>query len=408
MHVLVVPSNCCHRHDLGLGLVCREHARALADHGHDVGVAVVDLHRLPTRSRDGGAHQRFQIEHGNDGPFQSTRIHGWELPFLPRGRGALWSWFGQRAIEAYMNRYGRPDLIYAHGAQYAGFATHKIKSEHAIPMIVAEDASGPLSRPLRRWQDKRIQAVLNAADMVMTDTDRLARLIEVRAGIPHVETLPNAVDTAFFAPPPSKTDARTTFLTVGSLEIDSGVDGIIRALASLACLEKGVDLEIGGDGPERDAFVELAETLGIGTHVRFLGRLDRDGTRAAMHRADALVLANHRENSDSTTIEALSCGLPVVASRTAAAEDILTEETGRLVPIGNILALTGAMAEIARDRDHWRDRSEAIRAHAIARFSTDAIARRIDALYYRMTDGPTRQGQADDAERSTPSLQYAS
>ncbi len=126
---------------------------------------------------------------------------------------------------------------------------------------------------------------------------------------------------------------------VGRLSREKGTDVLIDAFARMTT--PGVNLLIGGDGPERQRLEQQVAELGIGDRVRFLGRV----TSAAEVYGFARVAAvpSRTEAFGMTTVEALSAGLRVVATGCEGSREILTGGYGELVPIEQPDALATAL-----------------------------------------------------------------
>ncbi|MBQ4432005.1 MAG: glycosyltransferase family 4 protein [Synergistaceae bacterium] len=144
----------------------------------------------------------------------------------------------------------------------------------------------------------------------------------------------------------------TKFLAVGRLTHLKGLDVAMRALALL----KGHEwtLDVLGEGDERVNLGGLARELGIGERVRFLGDRDRPEVERYMARSSCLLFPSYSEGMGLVVLEALSVGLPVIASDLEALREFAD---GELVPAGNV--------------DAWR--------RAIERFIVSGEACRFDA-----------------------------
>jgi glycosyltransferase involved in cell wall biosynthesis len=197
-----------------------------------------------------------------------------------------------------------------------------------------------------------------------------------------VEIIPNVVDTEYFSPSarrPPRGPFR--FVAIAILVKSKGVHFLIEALSKVR--EIDAVLEVVGDGPERSRLERLAADLGLAGRVNFLGRLARGGVREALWRADALVVASVRETFGVVVVEAMSCGLPVVATISGGPEDVIEERSGVLVPPGDVDALAAALAELVRDRDVWTARRDEIRRRVEERFGERAVVQALLQMYGR-------------------------
>ena len=79
--------------------------------------------------------------------------------------------------------------------------------------------------------------------------------------------------------------------------------------------------------------------------------------------------------------EAMSTGLPVIATKAGGPEDFVDASNGALVDVGHVDQMAEAMIAMYRERDHWRQQAPAIRRKVIERCSPDAIVRQLRAIY---------------------------
>jgi glycosyltransferase involved in cell wall biosynthesis len=139
-------------------------------------------------------------------------------------------------------------------------------------------------------------------------------------------------------------------------------------------------LVIVGDGTEREDLRRRAGALGIADRVDFVGW--QDDARPAIESFDVFALGSRDEAFPLTIVEAMLGGTPVVATDVGSvAEAVVQEETGLLVPPGDVPALAGAIRRLLDD-DALRGRlASAARARAEERFTDVAMARGYDALW---------------------------
>jgi glycosyltransferase involved in cell wall biosynthesis len=166
-------------------------------------------------------------------------------------------------------------------------------------------------------------------------------------------------------------------VSVGTLVERKGFHRVIALLPALLVERPSlIFVIVGGAGPEGDDSARLysqVASLGLQAHVRFAGPLAPDALREALSAADVFVLASRYEGWANVLLEAMACGLPVVATDVGGnAEVVCDPSLGRAVPLDDASALAGALAE-ALSRS-W-DRS-AIRAYA----ESNAWESRIPAL----------------------------
>jgi N-acetyl-alpha-D-glucosaminyl L-malate synthase BshA len=137
-----------------------------------------------------------------------------------------------------------------------------------------------------------------------------------------------------------------------------------------------------GDGPERVQAEEEAVELGVEHDVFFLGKID--AVAPLLANADLFLLPSESESFGLSALEALACGVPVVASRAGGIPEVVRDGvTGALRDVGDVDAMAEAATAILRDKVLWAEMSAAAAADARERFSTSDIVSRYESFYER-------------------------
>jgi glycosyltransferase involved in cell wall biosynthesis len=138
---------------------------------------------------------------------------------------------------------------------------------------------------------------------------------------------------------------------VGRLIEQKGVDVLIDAFPAIRERHPQATLVIVGDGPLRERLRARAERLGLGASARFAGWVPQ--ARSIMPACDLVAMPSRWEGFGLTALEAMACGLPLVASDVDALPEILRDqETGLLVPPDDSRALAAAINGLL-DRPEW-------------------------------------------------------
>lgn len=157
------------------------------------------------------------------------------------------------------------------------------------------------------------------------------------------------IDSAAYSPDPLARAAAPHFAYLGRLKKYKRVDLIVRAFAALA--EPSARLEIAGAGDYRGELERLTTSLDLGDRVRFLGRISEEEKRRLLRRSWALMLTSPKEGWGITNLEAAASGTPVIASDSPGIrESVRHDETGFLVPHGDVAGLAAAMRRLCADR----------------------------------------------------------
>ncbi len=381
-HVLVVPS-WYHTSELPAnGTVFREQAMSVHKLGVRTGVAFPDLRTMAGARIAQLVARRFQITEVDDGGIHTMRVMGWRIPQVRKPTRGLWVNQVQRLVKRYVRRHGVPDLIHAHCVHDAGVAALVAKQEWNIPFVVTEHFTGYARGIVTDEMLATARDVFAQADRIVTPSHALAGDIRAYAAGRDIKVIPNLVDTEFFTPPSELRSADPfRFLFMGLLTEQKGVADLLRTFAAAFGSGDGVRLEIGGEGDLRPSLETLADELGVGPRVDFLGSLTREQVRDAMRRANALVSAARVESFGVELIEAMSTGLPVIATRCGGPEAFVSEDVGRLVPLDDGAGLQKTMLEMVSSYDTWRDAAPSIRSHAEDNFGDRTVGSRLIETY---------------------------
>jgi glycosyltransferase involved in cell wall biosynthesis len=333
----------------------------------------------------------IEVETGRSYPVM--RATGLYLaPPSPRLDPLWWVRTGLTAFETYCERFGRPHLIHAHNTLNAGLLAHRVRQRTGIPYVLTEHSSHYRRGLVPGALKGQVAAAMRGATAVLAVSDALRNSLfdwlseKHRAGN-SIDVLPNVLPGEF-----DRSDTRAelqpgqpfTFLAVGNLLPVKGHDVLVRAFALLVERYPGCRLRLIGEGPLRDELEQLARELGVAERMELLGVRKPVVVRQEMLRSHALVVSSHVETFGVVVIEALSCGLPVVATRCGGPEGLLTTENGVMAESGNPVSLSRAMARMVETRQRFD--ASAIQRAAIERFGRIAFAGRLARIYEAAAD----------------------
>lgn len=167
------------------------------------------------------------------------------------------------------------------------------------------------------------------------------------------------------------------------------VDLAIVALFQLRHIP-GLRLTVIGDGPERPKLESLALKYGVGDRVEFLGWREQNEASILLEKADCLILPSIHECGGAVVLEAMSIGLPVIATAWGGPLDYITPDTGFLVEPASEAALVEGFATaiecLARDPDLARRMGEAGRSRVLEHFTWPSKIDEI-LMHYRDVTG---------------------
>ncbi|MFW5653336.1 MAG: glycosyltransferase [Planctomycetota bacterium] len=169
-------------------------------------------------------------------------------------------------------------------------------------------------------------------------------------------------------------------VSVGRLHVAKGHEHALRAMKRL--VEDGHELRytIGGSGPHEQFLRDLVRNLGLGDRVDFVGALDQQQVLATLQTADLFLLPSvgRGEASPVAVIEAMACGVPVIASIIGGTRDMVTDGVdGFLVPMGDEDAIVDRWRTLVTDADLHQKFSRAARHRAVTSFDCRQVAKKV-------------------------------
>jgi glycosyltransferase involved in cell wall biosynthesis len=164
----------------------------------------------------------------------------------------------------------------------------------------------------------------------------------------------------------------------------------VRAAAHVARARPEVRFWVAGDGELRAGVEALAEQLGVASAIEFMGH--RRDVPALLRASDLFVLTSRYEGLPYSVLEAMACGLPVVATRAPGTVDVVEDGvTGILVPVEDAEAVATAILALLDDPARARALGEAGRRHVAERFSLAGMLAAHEALYRELCAGGKRR-----------------
>jgi glycosyltransferase involved in cell wall biosynthesis len=356
-------------------LVCYEAALAATDfpaHANGMGLPLQQVDWAPEHSFRrvvGAAWQLFGVLKTRLIHFNvSWRRKMWVVPMVARLRSGARLVGSMRAMpERYTNtprrRYLRiipglqlwklPDLVVGRIWARALHATVSVNRDDYPARLVSEFGFSPA----------RLAVIYNGVRI----PERLPTEDECRGARARLDCPDNAFVVAY----------------VGRVSQEKGVRYAVEAL--VGCNPR-VHLLVAGEGNDLEASRTLAKRLGLGSRVRFLGYVSEPmPVFAAAHVAVVPSLWN--EAFGRVVVEAMGCGIPVVATAVGGMQELFDDGVqGRFVPKANSSAIANAIDRLFEDPERRRQMGAASRELAVRRYSTQRVAAEYGALYDRLTD----------------------
>jgi glycosyltransferase involved in cell wall biosynthesis len=273
----------------------------------------------------------------------------------------------------------KPDIIHSHLAYPAGFLGTIIQKRKKIPNVLTEHTW--ISKYFRSWIHKQcvLYTLKNAAGVIS-----VSNALKDNIGIfckRSISVIPNVIDDERFRiSKREKTGPINIGILGGMGNFRKGLDILMKSVSLLN--DKDFLLHIGGDGQLLGHFKKMAKDLNIEDRCKFYGELQPSEIPEFYSSVDIFVLASRDETFGVVVIEAMACGIPVIATKCGGPEEIITEDSGILVEKEDPEALARAISFMSENIGSYN--SDLIRKYASEKYGERDFVENITKLYRQL------------------------
>lgn len=367
----------------GSGLIATEIGLAMAERGHRVHFIARDV---PVRLR--GSHPQILFHEVTESDYPALH-HSGTYPLA----------LASKMIE--VASYEPLDILHVHYAvphATAAWMAREVlgpKAPRLVTTLHGTDTTligtDPSYLPITRFSILR-------SDAVTVPSEFLRQATWNGFGIPEsfpIEVIANFVDTVQYAPLrsraclrplfPDLTETEPVLIHVSNFRPVKRIGDVVATFAEVHRHQPSRLLMI-GDGPERSPAERKLRDLGLESRVAFLGKQDQFVELLAA--ADVFLLPSEQESFGLAALEALSCGVPVVATSIGGIPELVDPgQTGLLSPLGDVEGMARSVLSLVNDRERWAAFSRRARERVLERFRLAPAIDRYEALYRRLVAG---------------------
>lgn len=279
------------------------------------------------------------------------------------------------------------DIIHGNLIYADGFVATLLGKIYKKPVVITEHAmwdpwldKHPLVGKQALWAAKncdRIVAVSRALKICIMDFHNDEKKIKI---------IPCGVDGSLFVKNDiEKKSKPKRILYVGWVAYHKGVDVLLKSMKALKEKKVDVELIIIGQSYYKDQkrqeneLKELAKQLGVSEMVYFAGGKSQKEIVEYLNQSSLLVLPSRRETFGAVLVEAMACGVPVVATKCGGPEDIITPDVGVLAEKEDEDSLAAAIKSALDNCDRYQ--GDKIRKYALENYSWESVGKRFEKLY---------------------------
>ena len=376
----------------------------------------------------GGAERQAQLLAGKliEKGFEVRVVTGWWRFRTPRKEilngvhifrnFSFWGMFGIKGLRplgalTYMVTLGvyllyhkrEYDLIHVHQALHPAFVSIVVGKQLLNKPVIVKTASSGMTSDIRQLKgyplgNFQLRHLVKKMEILVANSKAGGREFN-DIGFPksQIEYIPNGVTL----PQDGKANYGQVkrVVTTSRLSKEKGIDVLLKAWASVVAQERGLELIILGDGPLAGELRELTVSLGVTDSVTFMGTVQ--SVMDYLKHADLFVLPSRTEGSSNALLEAMSCGLPCIATNVGGNMELIGEDNrerimpgkffvaknGLLVNPDDVEGISEAMLYLIRNGMKREELGNQARLSIKENYSIDLIADRYIGLYQRMLEG---------------------
>lgn len=377
MKIVIIANGYPDKKEPQWGCFERDQALALSEQGHQVSVLYVDK-RFRTYWR------RIGFSHLKEKEVDAYGIFIMPTRWIRRLLGSrIHYWVSTRLLEQVYRRYvrehGCPDIIYAHYLYNIAYAVF-LKKKYSVPIVGIEHWSVLNQKTLSPNQMSLGRIGYNHADKLLAVSESLKTQIKSHFAIDSTVVY-DMLGPEFISPSvKQKTiDKGFKFIAVGSLIKRKGYDVLISAFAKSNLAQRRCQVVIVGDGEEKSNLANQIHELGLTESVLLAGRKSKIGIINLMSECHAFVLSSRAETFGVVCIEAMSQGLPTIATICGGPEELISEKNGILIPTDDIDAMAEALCQMYENYGKYDN--VMIADDCISRFSPKVIANQLTLIF---------------------------
>jgi glycosyltransferase involved in cell wall biosynthesis len=284
---------------------------------------------------------------------------------------------------SFIKKHGKPQLVHVQVPIKAGIIALWLKRNYGIEYVCTEHFGIYNDVLVDRYSRRSFyfkhytKKVLKEARVFLPVSQNLGSAINAQVLKKDFRVIYNVADTGLFYYTPSA-QQKFRFIHVSEMVPNKNVPGIIQAFCALHKQQPAAELILAGPYPAE--VFEVASRSGLlNTAIFFTGQLSHESVAQHMQQAHALILFSFSETMPCVIIEALCCGLPVIATKTGGIAEIVDNNNGMLVPTGDETALLQSMQQLMNN--YTRFNRATIAENARLKFSYPEIGRQINEVY---------------------------
>ena len=358
-----------------MSMFIHNQALALAEQGHKVGVLIPNYPH-PRRVLNGTFSLREATSSYEIDGIPVINFLFLPIPYIHKLFTKL---IVRRHYRRYVKSHGKPDILHAQFLWYGGIVANILSDIAKLPYIVTCHSSQFFREKTSKYKYHESKFVLRKAKAIIAVSKFLKERISNIYKLNDIKIISNTIDSDKFhlINPVISIKNDFTFTSIGSLLDNKGFKNLLIAFASIK--NDRMRLNIIGRGPQKGELENLAMELNISNKIYFHGLLTSEKIIKVLESTNVVVSASKLETFGMTIIESLSCGIPVVATKSGGPEEIINKDNGILISSNSPQELSKAMEQIYNNYSFYDPKR--IREECIRKYGKQNFAVMIEKIY---------------------------
>ncbi len=294
-------------------------------------------------------------------------------------KGKWECWQLRHVYKKAVQLYGQPDILYSHYLCLSHEAV-SLKLRFSKPLVMIEHWSEINKDTILPRVQKMGSDTYRYADAVITVAQSLQNRLMEHFGI-SAHVVHNIAGTEFYYQKHTSIN-KFTFVATGSLVSRKGFDLLPKAFVKANLPKNQWQMNIIGEGQEHQNLQTAIDSSGLTDNIHLLGTKNKEQIAQLLNQSDVFILPSRNENFSVAVLEALACGVPVIASICGGIRECINEKNGLLFPVNDVDALAEAIKTMYLNRTNYN--RQAIAADCQARFSPEVIARQLTGIFQQV------------------------
>ncbi|MBV6478865.1 MAG: putative teichuronic acid biosynthesis glycosyltransferase TuaC [Ignavibacteria bacterium] len=280
--------------------------------------------------------------------------------------------------------FGKIDLMHAHVSYPAGYSAMKLKEKYGIPYILTEHM-GPF--PFDRYIENgiisdKISLPLQNADLITAPSTFQSESI-YNFGFSRPVVIPNMINENVFRLNEKKTDPdKIKFYTLASFVSQKGIVELMEGIKSASAITDNFEFTIAGSGELEIYIKDFISKNNLSNIIKLVLNPSRMEAISLFGKSDVFILASRLESFGIVYVEALACGMPVIATNCGGPSDFVNDDTGLMIEKDNPEKIAEAIVYMTNNFSRFS--REKIRNYFLDNFSCKSVSKNIISLYYSL------------------------